>query len=187
MTSDKIKKPGFYEAKDLSGKSKIHSINARKTQFKKQKIQKEVAITPEDNQQGEKNLNLRFKDSDKLTDAISEFEKKYGITIYLDFEEDSFIVGVSKEMGDMFRNFMKEKGLEEIPETREIDEKIAGVQKVKSKSALDKDNSITALKVGNKEKLGDLKAWVANPNLSDLKNIDTASEEKTISERVEQK
>lgn len=80
---------------------------------------------------------------------------------------------------------MKEKGLEEIPDTREIDEKIAAVQKTRSKSALDKDNSITAMKVGKKENPTELKNWLAHPNLSDLENIDTASEEKT--DRVEQK
>ena len=180
MTDIKIKKlgKGFREHRDaLLGICKIHSINARKTQFKKENIQKEVSITPANNRQGEKKLNLRFKDSDKLTDAISEFEKKYGTTIYLDFEKDSFIIAVSREMGDMFRNFMKEKGLEEIPYTGEI----AAVKKARSK-----DNSITALNVGKKENLGDLKAWAANPNLSDLENIDTVTEEKTISDGVEQ-
>jgi hypothetical protein len=185
MTNIKIEKlgKGFREHRDaLLGLCKIHSINASKTQFKKENIQKEVAITPANNRQGEKKLNLRFKDSDKLTDAISEFEKKCGTTIYLDFEKDSFIVAVSREMGDMFRNFMKEKGLEEIPETTEI----AAIQNARGKSALDKDRSISALKVGNKENPEDLKAWVANPNHSDLENIDTAFEEK-ISDRVEQK
>jgi len=79
----------------------------------------------------------------------------------------------------MFRNFMKEKGLEELPEAREIDEKIAAVQKARSKSALDKDNSITALKVGKKEKPDNLKEWLAHPNLSDLENIDNSTEDKT--------
>jgi hypothetical protein len=46
-------------------------------------------------------------------------------------------------MGDMFRNFMREEGLQEIPDPREIDKKIAAVQKSRSK-----DNSITAQKVG---------------------------------------
>ena len=183
MTDIKIKKSGFFEQKDvLLGKSKIHSINAKKTKFIKENISKKVAITPANNEQEEKNLNLRFKDSDKFTDAISEFEKKYGTTIYLDFEKDSFMIAVSREMGDMFRNFMKEKGLEEIPDTIEI----AAVKKARSKSALDKDNSITALKVGNKENPEDLKEWLAHPNHSDLENIDTATEEKTISDRVEQ-
>jgi hypothetical protein len=122
---------------------------------------------------------MRFKDSDKFLDTVFEFEEKNDITIPLDFEKDSFIVAVSKEMGDMFRNFMKEEGLEEIPDTREIDEKIAAVQKARSKSALDKDNSITALKVGKKENPEDFKIWLANPNLSDLENIDTTTEDKT--------
>jgi hypothetical protein len=90
-------------------------------------------------------------------------------------------VSVSKELGDMFRKFMKEKGLEEIPDTTEIDEKIAAVQNARSKSALDKDNSITALKVGNKDNPEDLNAWLAHPNHSDLEKIDTATEEKKLS------
>jgi hypothetical protein len=182
------KKQGFHEDVDpLLGKARKHSIIALKNKFDKEKISKKVAITPANNGKEEKTLNLRFKDSDKFLDAVFEFEDKHDTTIPLDFEKDSFIVAVSKEMGDIFRNFMKIKGLEEIPEARVIDEKIAAVQKARSKSALDKDNSITALKVGKKENPDNLKQWLANPNLSDLENIDTASEEKRISDQVEQK
>lgn len=69
MTTDKIKKQGFYEQKEpLSGKAKIHTIAAQNTKFNKEKISKEVAITPMGNEQEEKTLNLRFKDSDKFID-----------------------------------------------------------------------------------------------------------------------
>jgi hypothetical protein len=184
---DKIKKQGFFENKDaLLGKGKKHSIAAQKTRFNKEQISKEVAINPANNEHGEKTLDLRFKEADKFLDTVSKFEEEHDITIPLDFEKGSFVVGVSKEMADIFRNFMREEGLQEIPDTREIDEKIAAVQKARSKSALDKDNSITALKLGKKENPDDLRAWLAHPNLSDMENIDTATGEKTKSDRVKQ-
>jgi hypothetical protein len=37
----------------------------------------------------------------------------------------------------------------------------------RSKSTLDKDNSINALNVGKKENPNELKTWLAHPNLSD--------------------
>ena len=180
------KKQGFHEDVDpLLGKARKHSIIALKNKFDKEKISKQIAIIPAGYEQEEQTLNMRFKDSDKFLDAVFEFEEKHDTTIPLDFEKDSFIVAVSKEMGDIFRNFMKIKGLEEIPEAREIDEKIAVVQKARSKSALGKDNSITALKLGKKENPEMLDAWLVHPNLSDLENIDTATEDKTISDRAE--
>jgi hypothetical protein len=182
------KKQGFHEEKDaLSGKSKIHSIIANKIKFNKENISKDVAIAPANNESEEKTLNLRFKDSNRFLDAVSDFEGKHDITIPLDFEKGSFVVGVSKEMACFFRNYMREEGLQEIPDTREIDEKIAAVQKNRSKSALDKDRSITAQNLGKIENPNELNTWLTHPNLSDLENIDTATEEKTISDRVEQK
>jgi len=128
----------------------------------------------------EKSVILRYKDSDKFLDAVFQFEEQRKLTVPLDWDSDSdsFLVSVSKEISNEFQNFIKEK-VDEIPDTREIDEKIAEVQNARSKSALDKDNSITALKVGKKENPEMLDAWLAHPNLSDLENIDTATEEKT--------
>ncbi len=170
---------GFREAKDLSGKSPIHQAAALKNQFDKEQISEQVAITPADNKLEEKTVTLRYKDSDRFLDAVFEFEQTHGITIPLDFEEEknSFILSISTETSDMFKNFMKEKGLEIMPDVLEIDAKIAEVQNARKKSALDKDNSITALKVGKKEIPEDLNSWLAHPNLSDLENIDTSAEE----------
>jgi hypothetical protein len=176
---------GFREPKNvLSGKSPIHQAAALKNKFEKEQIS-EVAITPADKEQEEKTYILRFKDSNKFLDAVYEFEELKNITIPLDFdegkkgEEGSFLVGVSKEIGIEFQNFMKEKGFE-MPDAK-IDAKIAEVQNSRSKSALDKDNSITAQKVGKKENPEDVNSWLAHPNLSDLENIDTAIEKKKVS------
>jgi hypothetical protein len=176
MTDKKIKKQGFHEDVDpLLGKARKHSIVAQKTKFDREKISKEVAITPADDEQ---ELKLHFKDSDKFVDTVFEFQEKYDTIIPLDFEEDRFVVSVEKEMVDKFRNFMKDKGLEEIPDAIEIDEKIDRVQHERSKLALNKDNAITASKGGNKENQRDLNASLAHPNLTDLENIDTANEKK---------
>ena len=191
--TNELNNRGFREPKDLSGKSPIHQASALKNKFEKEQISEKVAITPEDKEQEEKTFILRFKDSNKFLDAVYEFEELKNITIPLDFdegkdgEEGSFIVGVSKEIGIEFQNFMKEKGFE-MPEAKidakmaiEIEAKIAEVQNARSKSALDKDNSITAQKVGKKENPEDLNSWLAHPNLSDLEQIDTATEKKTVS------
>lgn len=175
-------KRGFREPKDLSGKSPIHQAAALKNKFEKEQISDEVAITPADKEQEEKTYILRFKDSNKFLDTVNEFEELTNITIPLDFdegkkgEEGSFIVGVSKEIGIEFQNFMKEKGFE-MPDSKidakmaiEIEAKIAEVQISRSKSALGKDNSITAQKVGKLENPEDVKSWMAHPNLSDLEN-----------------
>jgi len=122
---------GFREAKDLSGKSPIHQAAAFKNKFDKEQISEQVAITPADNKLEEKTLILRFKDSNKFLDAVYEFEELKNITIPLDFdegakgEEGSFLVGVSKEISIEFQTFMKEKGLEIMPETLKIDAKMA--------------------------------------------------------------
>ncbi|OGH07366.1 MAG: hypothetical protein A2W22_01590 [Candidatus Levybacteria bacterium RBG_16_35_11] len=185
---------GFHEEKNvLSGKSQQHQASAMKNKFEKEQISEEIAITPADKEQEEKALILRFKDSNRFLDAVYEFEELKNITIPLDFdegkegEEGSFLVGVSKEIGIEFQNFMKEKGFE-MPEAKidakmakEIDAKITEVQNSRSKSALDKDNSITAQKVGKQENPEDVKSWLAHPNLSDLETIDTATEKKKIS------
>ena len=179
---------GFHEEKNvLSGKSQQHQAAALKNKFEKEQISEQVAITPVDKEQEEKTLILRFKDSNRFLDAVYEFEELKNITIPLDFDEGeegekgSFLVGISKEIGIEFKNFMKEKGLEIMPNVLEIDAKIAEVQNSRSKSALGKDNSITAQKVGKKENPEDLNSWLAHPNLSDLEKIDTATEEKKIS------
>jgi len=190
--TNELNNRGFREAKDLSGKSPIHQAAALKYKFEKEQISDEVAITA-DKEQEEKTFILRFKDSNKFLDAVYEFEELKNITIPLDFdegkdgEEGSFLVGVSKEIGIEFQNFLKERGFE-MPDAKidtkmaiEIEAKIAEVQNARSKSALDKDNSITALKVGKKDNPEDVKSWLAHPNLSDLENIDTATEKKKVS------
>jgi hypothetical protein len=164
---------GWHEKRDISGRAPLHAKAALKNKFDKEHISKEVAITPAGNEQEEKTLTLYFKDSDKFIDAALEFEEKYDTPIPFDFEEDRFISSVSKEMGDMFRNFMKDKGLEEIPEANVIETKesekqqaddiIAEVQNERSKRAVGKDKSRTAEKVGNKENAGELILWVKNP------------------------
>ena len=190
--TNELNNRGFREPKDLSGKSPIHQASALKNKFEKEQISDEVAITA-DKEQENKTFILRFKDSNKFLDAVYEFEELKNITIPLDFdegkdgEEGSFLVGVSKEIGIEFQNFIKERGFE-MPDAKidtkmamEIEAKIAEVQNARSKSALDKDNSITAQKVCKKENPEDVNSWMAHPNLSDLENIDTATENKKVS------
>jgi hypothetical protein len=173
MITKTNRKQGFHEDSDpLLGKSRKHSIIAQKTKFDKERISKEIAITPADNEP-EETLTLHFKDSDKFVDTVFEFEEKYDTIVPLDFEEDRFVVSVEMEMVDKFRNFMKDKGLQEIPDAIEIDEKITRVQDERSKSVLDKNNSITAMKIENKENAGDLIQLVKNPGKSGLEGVDT--------------
>jgi hypothetical protein len=76
------KTKGFHEDDDpLLGKARIHSIVAQKNKFAKEQISDEVAISPADNEQEEKTLTLRFKDSNKFLDAVFKFQKKYDTTI----------------------------------------------------------------------------------------------------------
>jgi hypothetical protein len=175
MTDKKIKKQGFHEDADpLLGKSRKHSIVAQKTKFDREQISKEIAITPVGNEQKE-TLTLHFKDSNKFTDTVFEFEEKYDTIIPLDLEEDRFVVSVSKDMVDKFRSFMKDKGLEEIPEATEIDGKIARVQNESSNRVINKDKmiTVTAKKTGNMENTGDLIQLVKNPGRSDIAGVDT--------------
>ncbi len=83
-----------------------------------------------------KSIILRYKDSDKFLDAVFLFEELKNITVPLDWDSDSdsFLVSVSKEISNEFQNFIKEK-VDEMPDTREIDEKIADVQNARKKSA----------------------------------------------------
>lgn len=172
---------GYRELKDpLLGKAKRHTASAMKKDA--DAISDDIAILKkiddvEIPNADENSEILRYKDSDKFLDAVYQFEEQKNITVPLDWDSNSnsFLVLVSKEISNEFQDFIKEK-VGEIPDTREIDEKIAEVQNSRSKSALGKDNSITAQKVGKKENPEDLKAWLAHPNLSDLENIDTAPE-----------
>jgi hypothetical protein len=105
MTTKTNRKQGFHENVDpLLGKARKHSIVAQKTKFDKEQISKEIAITPADD---ELELKLQFKDSDKFTDTVFEFEERHDTTIPLDFDEDRYVVSVEKEMVDKFRNFQK--------------------------------------------------------------------------------
>ncbi len=174
---------GYKEPKDaLSGKAKRHQKTALETKFKKEPISDEIGIVPEkesapyDKKPEEEVDTLRYEDSDKFLDAVKEFEEKNGI-IPLDFDEDSFIVAVSKEKVEAFRNFMKEKGIEEIVDSKDIDEKIAKIQSGRSSLALLKDNSMTANRIGDKNNPDDLKDWEKNPNKLDLNGVDTKAEE----------
>ena len=130
----------------------------------------------------EKSVILRYKDSDKFLDAVFQFEEQRKLTVPLDWDSDSdsFLVSVSKEISNEFQDFIKEK-VDEMPDTKEIDEKIAEVQNSRSKYALDKDNSITAQKVAKKDNNEELNFWLTHPNRIDLENVDTATENKTVS------
>ena len=202
---DKEYKGGYRELKDpLLGKGKRHTASAMKKDAdaisnkgavvpsEEHKVAQEAVIADFEKKvdnieipdKDEESVILRYKDSKKenLLEKVFAYEKMSGTTIPLDYDSasDSFILSIKKSEIDMFRTFMKD--FEEIPfnETKEIDERIAEVQNSRSKSALDKDNSITAMKVGKKEIPQDLISWLAHPNLSDLESIDTATEENTI-------
>ncbi len=170
---------GYREPKDaLSGKAKRHQKAALEN--KVEKISDEVDIVPEKEpvpcEKKPEDITLRYEDSDKFLDAVKEFEEKNGI-IPLDFDEDSFIVAVSREKVDAFRDFMKEKDIEEIVDTKDIDAKIAKIQSGRTSLALLKDTSMTASRLGDKNNPDDLKDWLKNPNKLDLNGIDTKTEE----------
>ncbi len=113
-------------------------------------------------------VTLRFEDSEKFVNAVSEFDPN----LPLDFDENSFIVAVSKEKVDAFRKLMSEKGIEEMPYITEIDKKIAEVQSKRSNRALELDNSKKAAKIGGKDDAEHLEKWLKNPNLSDIVGVD---------------
>jgi hypothetical protein len=140
MSKENKTNKGWHDKKDvLLGKAPMHHEVALKNKFEKEHISEEITITPADNER-EETLTLHFKDSDKFVDAVFEFEEKHDTIIWLDFEVDRFVISVSTEMGDMFRNFMKEKDLQEIPEAREIDEIIAQVQNERSSRAINSED-----------------------------------------------
>ncbi len=137
---------GYREPKDaLTGKAKRHQKAALETKFEKEPISDEIDIVPEkqpvpcDKKLAEETITLRYEDSDEFLDAVKEFEEKNGI-MPLDFDEDSFVVAVSKEKVEAFRESMKEKDIEEIVDT-DIDDKIADIQKNRSSLSLALDKS----------------------------------------------
>ena len=130
----------------------------------------EVEIPDKDKEQFEKSVTLRFEDSEKFLDAVSHFEEKNNITMPLDFDENSFIVAISKEKVDAFREFMSEKGIVEM--LNETDKKIAEVQSKRSNRALEMDNSKTAFKIGSPLDEEHLAKWLRNPQLSDIIGVD---------------
>jgi hypothetical protein len=187
--NDKKNKGGYKEPKDpLTEKAPRHQAAALES---KDLISDEVAISPagkdktekeeetlsqeaaevKDKEQFEESVILRYKDSEKFLETVFAYEKMTGTTIPLDFDSDSFIVSVKSEV-DKFRDFMKEKGLEEIPYINETDKKIAEVQSKRSGRAVKIDKSIKANRVGHKENPADLKEWAENPARLDLAGID---------------
>ena len=183
------KNTGYKEPKDpLTEKAPRHQAAA----LEKDVISDEVAISPAGNDKIEKeedtlsqevaeikeeqfegSIILRYKDSEKFINAVSEFDTN----LPLDFDENSFIVLVSKEKVDAFREFMKEEGIEEIPYINETDKKIEEVQSKRSNRAIAVDKSKKANRVGNKENPADLKDWAENPNTLDLLGVDAADRE----------
>jgi len=111
---DKIKQ-GFHEdIEPLSGKARKHSMVALKNKFNKENISKQVAITPAGNEQEEKTLNMRFKDSNKFLDTVFEFEERHDITIPLDFEKRQFYRCGFKGKGRYVPEFYERKRLRGI-------------------------------------------------------------------------
>ncbi len=120
------KNKGYKEPKDpLTEKAPRHQAAALEG---KDVISDDVAISPavkdkaekeedtldqeaaevKDKEQLEESVILRYKDSEKFLEAAFD----YDANMPLDYDEDSFIVGVPKEEVEAFRNFMKEKGIE---------------------------------------------------------------------------
>lgn len=130
-----------------------------------------------DKEQLGETVTLRFEDTHDFLDALKKFEKEKNLELAMDFDTDSYIVGVPLGMVDAFRKFMDENDIKEITDTKEIDERIAEVQKRRSSLALAMDNSMTAGRVGNKEDADDLVEWLKHPNRLDLVGIDTKAEE----------
>jgi hypothetical protein len=187
------KKGGYRELKDpLLGKGKRHSAAALKKDA--DIISNEVAVVPsgehkedtvtagadfektvgdmekvpaKDKEKIKETVTLRFENSEKFLKAAFEFNPN----LPLDFDEDSFIVAVSKEKLDTFRGFMSEKGIEELPFT-ETDRKIAEVQSMRSNRALKLDNSKKATKIASREDEKHLSKWLKNPSLSDVIGVD---------------
>lgn len=184
---DKKNKKGFHEEKNvLSGKSPQHSLAALKKDAnaisnegvfvptgKKDETadfeMKDDFETPDKNKEqiGE-TVTLRFEDSEKFINAVSEFDND----LPLDFDDNSFIVEVSKEKVDAFREFMSEKGIEEMPNANETEKKIAEVQNKRSNRALELDNSKKAIKIGSSLDDEFLSKWLRNPQLSDIIGVD---------------
>ncbi|OGH07158.1 MAG: hypothetical protein A2W22_01925 [Candidatus Levybacteria bacterium RBG_16_35_11] len=128
----------------------------------------DVEIPDKDKEQIGESITLRFEDSEKFINAISEFDNN----LPYDFDENSFIVGVSKEKVDAFREFMSEKGIEEMPYFNETEKKIAEVQSKRSNRALELDNSKKAIKIGIPLDEEHLSRWLQNPQLSDIIGVD---------------
>lgn len=124
----------------------------------------DVEIPDKDKEQ----LTLRFEDSEKFINAVSEFDNN----LPYDFDENSFIVGVSKEKVNTFREFMSEKGIKEMPYINETERKIAEVQSKRSNRALELDNSKKAIKIGSPLDEEHLAKWLRNPQLSDIIGVD---------------
>ncbi len=177
------KNKGYKEPKDpLTEKAPRHQAAA----LEKDVISDEVAISPagkdkiekeeetlsrdaaevKDKEQFEGSVILRYKDSEKFLEAAFD----YDTNMLLDYDDDSFIVAISKEKVDEFRDYMKKRGLEEVP--YETDKKIAEVQSKRSNQAIAIDKSIKANRVGHKDNPTDLKEWAENPNKLDLFGVD---------------
>jgi len=195
VKSKKNKGGGYTEPKDpLTEKAPRHSASALKKdansisdevafvpggEHKEEKVTQaetdlekkadDVEIPNKDKEQIGESVTLRFEDSEKFINAVSEFDNN----LPLDFDENSFIVAVSKEKVDAFRKFMSEKGIEEMPPyTNETDKKIAEVQSKRSNRALELDNSKKAAKIASKYDAEHLERWLQSPQLSDIIGVD---------------
>lgn len=169
---------GYREEKGLCGKAKRHQAAALKKNA--DAISEDVAIVPEPSQASvetndnvETDMELRFEDTDAFLDALKEFENENDMELAMDFDTDSYIVSVPLDKVKEFQKFMTENGIKEIPNTQEINDKIADVQKTRSILSLALDKSKTASRVGDKSNPDDLKDWLKNPNKLDLEGIDT--------------
>ncbi len=129
-----------------------------------------------DKEQLGETVTLRFEDTGEFLDALKKFENENNLELAMDFDADSYITGIPIDMVDAFRKFMDENDIKEITD-KEIDERIAEVQKGRSGLALAIDNSMTAGRVGSKEDADDLAEWLKHPNRLDLAGIDTKAEE----------
>jgi hypothetical protein len=194
------KNKGYKEPKDpLTEKAPRHQAVA----LSKDVISDEVAISPtgndkiekedtsqalvkeleaisddtKDRAQIEETITLRFEDTGEFLDTLKKFETENDLELAMDFDADSYIIGVPIDMVDAFRKFMDENDIKEITDTKEIDERIAEVQSGRSVHALAIDNSMTAGRVGSKEDEEDLAEWLKHPNRLDLVGVDTKAEE----------
>ncbi len=155
------------ESKDvISDEVAIYPAGKDKTE--KEETASQEAAEAKNKEQFEESVILRYKDSEKFLEAAFD----YDANMPLDYDEDSFVVAVSKEKVDKFRDYMKKRGLEEIPDTKETDKKIAEVQRKRSGRAIAIDKSIKANRVGHKDNPSDLKEWAENPNTLDLLGVD---------------